>query len=51
MFLVFDRTSDRPPPGVASSQYDWRRHQPLARAFSALTGSRQLEACLGLFGG
>ena len=51
MFLVFDRNSDRPPAGAATSQYDWRRHQPLARAFTALTGSRQLEACLGLFGG
>jgi hypothetical protein len=52
MFQIVERASDRPVEVTATSPgpYDWQRHRTVARMWSALTGNRQLEACLGILG-
>ena len=48
LFLMLERANGIVPPAPLSpkGQSQWTRHVPTARIVSALTGSRQLEACM-----
>jgi hypothetical protein len=48
LFTLVERANGVVPPAAsaATKATEWTKHRTVARLFSALTGSRQLEACL-----
>ena len=48
LFTLVERATGLLPPAPTSAtkKSEWTRHRTVARVFSALTGSRQLESCL-----